>query len=220
MRTYKLHLIRHGLTQGNREGRYVGHTDIPLCQQGREEIKALAERFSYPKVHMVVSSPLSRCVETAKILYPESYTEQWKDFIECNFGAFEGKRYDELAEDFEFFNWISGKEGSAPPGGESVQELTARTSAGLGRLFKKMMDESMDSVALVTHGGVITTLLHGMGLPKMPIENCFAGNGRGFTLLLSPDLWMRSGVFEVYGIMPHGVSQEQLACNVSEILEG
>ena len=34
MVTYKLHFIRHGMTDGNRTGRYVGRTDVPLCQEG------------------------------------------------------------------------------------------------------------------------------------------------------------------------------------------
>ncbi len=34
MKTYKLHLIRHGLTQGNLDGLYVGGgTDMPLCEE-------------------------------------------------------------------------------------------------------------------------------------------------------------------------------------------
>ena len=75
MLTYRIHLIRHGMTQGNMEGRYIGRTDIPLCERGRSELRALKEQFEYPQVDMVVSSPLQRCTETAQILYPERYME-------------------------------------------------------------------------------------------------------------------------------------------------
>ncbi|MBQ7958937.1 MAG: histidine phosphatase family protein, partial [Oscillospiraceae bacterium] len=40
MRTYKIHLIRHGLTQGNFQAKYIGQkTDLPLCEEGIEGLK-------------------------------------------------------------------------------------------------------------------------------------------------------------------------------------
>ena len=42
MKYYKLHLIRHGLTQGNLDGRYIGSgTDLPLCAEGRAQLEEL-----------------------------------------------------------------------------------------------------------------------------------------------------------------------------------
>ena len=62
MKTFKLHLIRHGMTAGNLQGLYIGSgTDIPLCDEGRAQLKELKERFEYPQVDTVFSSPLVRC---------------------------------------------------------------------------------------------------------------------------------------------------------------
>ena len=48
MKTFKLHLIRHGLTSGNLQGLYIGSgTDIPLCDEGRAQLAELKERFEY-----------------------------------------------------------------------------------------------------------------------------------------------------------------------------
>ena len=59
MKTFKLHLIRHGLTAGNLQGLYIGSgTDIPLCDEGRAQLAELKERFEYPQVDTVFSSPL------------------------------------------------------------------------------------------------------------------------------------------------------------------
>ena len=67
MKTFKLHLIRHGMTAGNLQGLYIGSgTDIPLCDEGRAQLKELKERFEYPQVDTVFSSPLVRAVETAR----------------------------------------------------------------------------------------------------------------------------------------------------------
>ena len=57
MKTFKLHLIRHGLTSGNLQGLYIGSgTDIPLCDEGRAQLAELKERFEYPQVDTVFSS--------------------------------------------------------------------------------------------------------------------------------------------------------------------
>ena len=59
MKTFKLHLIRHGITAGNLQGLYIGSgTDLPLCDEGRAQLADLKERFDYPQVDTVFSSPL------------------------------------------------------------------------------------------------------------------------------------------------------------------
>ena len=50
MKTFKLHLIRHGITAGNLQGLYIGSgTDLPLCDEGRAQLADLKERFDYPQ---------------------------------------------------------------------------------------------------------------------------------------------------------------------------
>ena len=50
MKTFKLHLIRHGITAGNLQGLYIGSgTDLPLCDEGRAQLADLKERFAYPQ---------------------------------------------------------------------------------------------------------------------------------------------------------------------------
>ena len=70
MRTYRIYLLRHGLTDANVQGRYVGVTDIPLCEEGKQNLKNMAEQYEYPNVGAVYTSPLTRCVQTAELLYP------------------------------------------------------------------------------------------------------------------------------------------------------
>ena len=66
MKTFKLHLIRHGMTAGNLQGLYIGSgTDIPLCDEGRAQLAELKERFEYPQVDTVFSSPLLQSPPTS-----------------------------------------------------------------------------------------------------------------------------------------------------------
>ena len=69
--TITIQLIRHGITKGNLEKRFIGcRTDEPLCTQGIEEIKKLTDAKIYNDSVLVFSSPLKRCIETAKLIFP------------------------------------------------------------------------------------------------------------------------------------------------------
>ena len=63
-------------------------------------------------------------------------------------------------------------------------------------------EEKLYSVAAVTHGGIIAGLLASMGLPQREAVRWSVGPGEGYTLLLTPQMWMRDQKFEVYGRLP------------------
>ena len=91
----RIYLIRHGLTAGNKEKRYIGRTDEPLCAEG---IAALRE-ISLPACELLVCSPMKRCTETAALLFPGQEPVICEELRECDFGDFEGKNYPELNGD-------------------------------------------------------------------------------------------------------------------------
>ena len=68
MKTFKLHLIRHGITAGNLQGLYIGSgTDLPLCDEGRAQLADLKERFAYPPTSCSPGLPTSlRCTICGK----------------------------------------------------------------------------------------------------------------------------------------------------------
>ena len=110
MLTYKIHILRHGFTQANLEGRYIGSTDLPLCEEGRAQLLALRERCEYPWVDRVYTSPLARAKETAELLYPDRYTEVVDNLRELDFGEFEGRQIHDLEQDPAFREWIASPE--------------------------------------------------------------------------------------------------------------
>ena len=117
MKYYKLHLIRHGLTAGNLEGRYIGSgTDLPLCDQGRAELIELKRRFEYPAAQLVFTSPLRRAVQTAEILYPGVRQIPLQDLREMAFGVFEGQPLDQLVKDPAFARWMDPARQEVPQG--------------------------------------------------------------------------------------------------------
>ena len=110
-----LWLIRHGQTEGNKSGKYIGVTDEPLCVEGIEFLKTL----QYPEIDAVFVSPKKRCLQTAQILFPEHEAHVLPELAECDFGEFENKNYKELSGNQHYQQWIDSN-GMLPfPGGES-----------------------------------------------------------------------------------------------------
>lgn len=209
MLTYKIHLIRHGLTQANWEGRYIGTTDLPLCEQGRQKLEQLAESCDYPAVDIVYTSPLKRAVESAEILFPNRMIEQVQNLRELNFGDFEGKTAYELENDPAFRLWISSPKG-CPPNGETIDYLKKRSIEAIAYIFGQMMEKKMTSAAVVTHGGLIMNLLAEMGLPQREAMRWTVQDGHGFTVLLSTQMWVRDKKFEVYEQIPYQKLPDEL----------
>ena len=182
MKTFKLHLIRHGVTAGNLQGLYIGSgTDIPLCDEGRARLAELKERFEYPQVDTVFSSPMLRAVETANILFPNAaHTFTVHDLREAGFGKFENKPVKELVHDEDFKKWITPGSGFVPEGAEPTEQFHARCAESLLKLFEYMIRMDVTEAACVTHGGVIRSMTAhylGMELSKTQLlashlENC------------------------------------------------
>ena len=89
MKSYVIHLIRHGLSEGNLKGQYIGSTDSPLSEQGAKEIRRLKKSGRYPAAQRYYSSPLSRCTQTLSILYPKAQPILIDGFSESSFGDWE-----------------------------------------------------------------------------------------------------------------------------------
>jgi alpha-ribazole phosphatase len=174
--TYKLHILRTGSTG---ERRFVGGKGLPLSQTGIDELRALSESFCYPRAEMVFASPLRRCVETAEILYPDTYLETNDDFADLGLGVFEGRTFEELRDDASFQSWLQNSRENPPPGGEDIDDFQLRIVRGVLSVFSRMMEERMRETVLITHGGVIMSLLAGIALPKRAIGEWSAANGTG-----------------------------------------
>ncbi|MBP1579139.1 MAG: histidine phosphatase family protein [Oscillospiraceae bacterium] len=199
MKNYYLYLIRHGLTQGNLDGKYIGQTDLALCPSGEEDIRKLAKADLYPYVEKVYTSPLKRCVETAQIIYPDIQLSKVDEIAEMDFGQFEGKTQQELEKLPEYTAWLKGGPEACPPDGEKFGDFSLRCISGLDIIFRDMMKKDITRAAMVTHGGVITNLLAGFGLPKGHPADYMCGPGEGFEILLSTFLWQKGPAFEISG---------------------
>lgn len=211
MKTFKLHLIRHGLTRGNLEGLYVGGgTDLPLCDEGRHDLEVFKSRFVYPAPDTVFTSPLARAVETADILFPAaSHRLVVPQLREANFGVFEGRKMEDLVKDPEFARWMDPTSGFVPEGAEPTMEFHARCAETLHKLLEYMIRSEVTEAACVTHGGVIMSMLAQSALPRRPAEQWMADPGCGYTVQTDVAMWMRDKLVEAVAIQPAGYMDEE-----------
>ncbi|MCR4831903.1 MAG: histidine phosphatase family protein [Pseudobutyrivibrio sp.] len=170
-------LIRHGITPGNLEKRYIGITDEPLATEGESEIQSR----HYPDADIVFSSPLIRCKQTASIIYPDHKIKVIHELRETNFGRFEGKNYLELSEDSEYKDWIESGGEAAFPGGESRAEANKRIMEGFNKLL--ILSKDCKNISVIVHGGTIMGILS--QLFDGEYYSYHVENGEGYTFDLS-----------------------------------
>ncbi len=167
-------VARHGETDWNVEGRWQGHTDVPLNENGRAQARAVAESLRGVGLSGLVSSDLSRARETAEIVAAAlglhvAYVDP--DLRERMFGVFEGL----TREDCERLHpaaWRAWVEDQRPAEGvEPPAAVTARVSAAIGRAAERVAREGAP-VLIVTHGGALRSVVrHVNGVPVGPIAN-------------------------------------------------
>lgn len=153
-------MIRHGATKSNREHRYLGRADEALCEEGIGELQRYKAQRRYPEVDRLFASPMIRCVQTAKILYPDVAPVRIPEWAEMDFGAFEGKNYMDLQGDERYQKWIDSQ-GTLPfPEGEGRVEFTARCRKGFGIMMERLRKEGpkAKTVGMIVHGGTIMAL--------------------------------------------------------------
>ena len=201
MKTYKIYLFRHGLTEANLGGYYAGgRTDLPLCPSGRRALSDLRAEGELPEIQKLYTSPMLRAVQSAEALYPGFEPCVIEELREYDFGTFEGKTAEELESDPAYGEWTGGKI-PAPPGGEDNTEFVKRIVLGFNSIVRDMMSEKITTAAAVMHGGAIMMLLAACGVPrKRPVEwTCDPGHG--FAVRVTPSLYHSSGVIEVFEVL-------------------
>ena len=205
MKTFKLHLIRHGLTEANFKGIYAGSgTDLSLAEEGIAQLEQLREDFEYPRVPLVFVSPLKRARETADILFPGVRQIGIEDLREIGFGEFEGKTAAELMDNEDYRAWMDPERRQTPPGGETGDAFARRAGEVLKKLCEYLIRSGTPEAAVVTHGGLIMTALAIHGIPQADPQRWACDPGCGFTVQTTAASFMRDASVEAMAIVPAG----------------
>jgi alpha-ribazole phosphatase len=172
-----IYLLRHGATAHNAERRYQGSTDAPLSPEGRAALHPAD--FSPERVYV---SPLSRAAETAALLFPGAAQTVVPALREMDFGAFEGRNYQEMAQDGDYRAWVEGGCTGRCPGGEDLAEFSARTCAAFEALVDGALAAGEDRLVIVAHGGTQMAVLSRYAAPHRDYFSWQAPCGGGFLL--------------------------------------
>lgn len=174
--------MRHGAVTATVRGRLYGRLDVPLHPAGREQVRRAARDFLRLRQALygaerlpvrVVSSPLSRCRESASLVLEvvraagESALAPLVDeaLVELALGRWEGLRKEDIRREFPAEWAARGADPAcvAPPGGESFQDVQRRALAAVRRLRAAHAGECL---LCVSHAGVIRSLMaHALALP-------------------------------------------------------
>lgn len=201
MKTYKIHLIRHGMTEANADGRYIGRTDLPLSPEGLSALLELKENYRYPGGLRFFTSPLTRCRQTLEVLYPGCQPETVDGLAECDFGEWEGKNLQQLKNDERFLQWMEGRRQDIP-GGEDSENFRQRVCEAFEGIVDSLIHSGDTEAVICTHGGVITLLMQLYSLPRLEPKECLAAAGQGFTLRVTPSIWMSEPLAEALCVIP------------------
>ena len=168
----KLYVVRHGETIWNVENRVQGITDIPLTDQGRLDATLLKDLVKDINIDVVISSPLERAIETAKILTDGKMPINTDDRIkERDWGLNEGANIDEV-DRWDCWDVILN---TRVQNIEIVQDFMYRVSSFLEDIKVRYKDKN---VLVVTHSAVIRVIHYMLGtipedgdLTRMDIPN-------------------------------------------------
>lgn len=143
---YEIVLVRHGETEWSRSGRHTGRTDIPLTEEGRRQARAVGVVLRDRRFALVLTSPLSRSVETCELAGLGDESAEDEDLMEWDYGAYEGRTTNEIRA--ERAGWSLWRDGV--PEGETVEQVRERVD----RVLVKVRGAGGD-VALFAHGHLL-----------------------------------------------------------------
>jgi broad specificity phosphatase PhoE len=149
MRRMEVVLVRHGETEWSRDHRHTGRTDVPLTAEGRRQAERLRDALAEWSFTRVLSSPLSRALDTCRLAGYGDRAEQSDELLEWDYGEYEGETTDRIRESRPGWNlWRDGC-----PGGETVADVSARVDPIVSEL-----KDSEGDVAVFAHGHVLRVL--------------------------------------------------------------
>jgi probable phosphoglycerate mutase len=156
----RLYLVRHGATQLTAEDRFSGETGVDLSDEGRWQVERLARRLESASIAAVYASPLSRAMETARILATKCRLEPIaRDGLrEITHGHWEGLTRADVEQQFaeEYAAWEEDPFTFAPHRGESGLAVLARALPVIREIVTAHVGRS---VLVVSHKATLRLVL-------------------------------------------------------------
>lgn len=153
-----LYLIRHGLPAFEGEKRCIGATDLPLSEEGREQMRRVRERLQHANIRRIYVSPMARTRESAQIISGGYIpVTEVPELQEIHMGCWENLTFSEIRERYPEDYEARGKNFAdfKPEGGETFRECRRRAYLA----YRRILTEADGNIAIVAHAGLNRALI-------------------------------------------------------------
>ncbi|HYN79342.1 MAG TPA: histidine phosphatase family protein [Lamprocystis sp. (in: g-proteobacteria)] len=213
----RIYLVRHGATELTAEDRFAGSTEVPLSDEGRTQVAALAQRLRCDTLDAVYASPMQRTMETARIIAAPHQLEPLPkpELREIDYGHWEGRTREEVEAGCgdEYSAWEEDPLTVAPAGGESGIDVLARALPVMRWIVQAHRHRA---VLVVSHKGTNRLLISSLlGFDARGYRDRLDQSPAGLTILdFATDVRARLRLFNDvshYEGVPPRVLQERLS---------
>lgn len=148
----QLLLIRAGITEYDQQGRVQGTLNIPLCEDGRQEVEAMIEELRSQQIAAIYTSPSQSAEQTAESLGQalELKVKTIDDFENLDHGLWQGMLISDVKakQPKVYRQWQEQPEIVCPPQGETLAAAKQRVSAVITKLLKKHKSDALFAVVV------------------------------------------------------------------------
>lgn len=170
-----LYYVRHGQSEMNVAHLLSGTTNTPLTEKGREQAQSAIAAAKNLSIDLIVTSPLSRAYDTAKIIaeginYPIEDIQILDILLERTLGELEGAPWSEkgIAGD------IQGVKGA-----ETNEQLLARAA----KFYQEIQQNPADTILIAGHGAFSHALRQIVNPSESHWDEPWPPNGEIFRLV-------------------------------------
>lgn len=160
-----IYLIRHGHTSGTENNIMYGSTELPVTEDGLQEIRDMAARDVYPDPEDAVmyTSGMLRTEQTFEAIYGDAEHSVEPLLREIDFGRFEMMTIEEILADEYGKLWLTGEvENPEFEGGDTLDGFITRVNRGLKNIIENAKESALEKAIAVIHGGVMSYLMQDM----------------------------------------------------------
>jgi probable phosphoglycerate mutase len=158
-------LIRPGTTEYDQQGRVQGTLDIPLCEDGRQEVEKMVNELRGKQVAAIYTSPCQAASQTAEALATafDAKSKTIDKLQNVDQGLWQGMLVTEVKtkQPKVYRQWQDQPETVCPPQGETLGAAEQRVQAALAKLLKKHKADAL--VAIVAPEPLASVIRHALG---------------------------------------------------------
>lgn len=149
----KLYVLRHGETAENINKIMQGKMDTVLNEVGKKQAKSVQDKIKKEQIDLIISSPLKRAIETAKLAAPNIEIKDDERLLSRNHGEFQGKKRTDINLDSYWNIKLNEQYKEA----ESIMDLYNRVASLIIDIKHTYKDKN---ILLVTHSGICRILYY------------------------------------------------------------